>query len=58
MKFVKAGPALFKFRASLVNSEHLLVSSVLLLVNSGHLLVSFVLLLVNSGHLLVNSTDI
>ncbi|MFS0811444.1 hypothetical protein [Peribacillus phoenicis] len=58
MKFVKAGPALFKFRASHVNSEHLLVSSVPLLVNSGHLLVSFVLLLVNSGHLLVNSTDI
>ncbi|MFS0602718.1 hypothetical protein [Peribacillus frigoritolerans] len=44
MKFVKAGPALFKFRA--------------LLVNSGHLLVSFVLLLVNSEHLLVNSIDI
>ncbi|MEF2093578.1 hypothetical protein V3595_02740 [Bacillus sp. CFBP9009] len=58
MKFVKAGPALFKFRASLVNSEHLLVSFVLLLVNSEHLLVSFVLLLVNSEHLLVNSSDI
>ncbi|MFK4392007.1 hypothetical protein ABH916_003935 [Peribacillus frigoritolerans] len=58
MKFVKTGPTLFKFHALLVNSEHLLVSSVPLLVNSGHLLVNFVLLLVNSEHLLVNSIDI
>ncbi|MDP1420998.1 hypothetical protein Q8G35_22105 [Peribacillus simplex] len=58
MKFVKAGPTLFKFRFYYSLIRALLVSFVLLLVNSEHLRVSFVLLLVNSEHLLVNSSDI